>query len=148
MNSFSEPVLSYPFKIWLPTPQFMFFEAWLFLSMYGCTCRQRCQFSGKPPPPPPMNSALAIYLQAIIFCLCVCEYTVENFSSFSGPLVKFKVWQPFLCLRPVGRRRHYVFGLSVRPYGNLVLNTKSQEPLGEFLSYLAQGCTMTSRWTD
>ena len=36
---------------------------------------------------------------------------------------------------------------SVRPYGNLV-NTKSQEPLGGFLSYLAQGCTMTSRWTD
>ena len=33
---------------------------------------------------------------------------------------------------------------SVRPYGNLV-NTKSQEPLGGFLSYLAQGCTMTSR---
>ena len=61
----------------------------------------------------------------------------------------------FLCFRPVGCRRHYVFGLSVhpavrpsiRPYGNLV-NTKSQEPLGGFLSYLAQGCTMTSRWTD
>ena len=50
----------------------------------------------------------------------------------------------FLCLRPVGRQRHYVFGLSVRPYENLV-NTKSQEPLGGFLSYLAQGCTMTSR---
>ena len=45
-------------------------------------------------------------------------------------------------------RRHYVFGLSVRPsvrpYENLV-NTKSQEPLGGLLSYLAQGCTMTSR---
>ena len=57
----------------------------------------------------------------------------------------------FLCLRPIGCRRHYVFGLSVRPsvhpYGNLV-NTKSQEPLGGFLSYLAQGCTMTSRWTN
>ena len=36
---------------------------------------------------------------------------------------------------------------SGRPYGNLV-NTKSQEPLGGLLSYLAQGCTMTSRWTD
>ena len=33
------------------------------------------------------------------------------------------------------------------PSGNLV-NTKSQEPLGGFLSYFAQGCTMTSRWTD
>ena len=32
----------------------------------------------------------------------------------------------------------------VRPSGNLV-NKKSQEPLGGFLSYLAQGCTMTSR---
>ena len=32
----------------------------------------------------------------------------------------------------------------VRPYENLV-NTKSQEPLGGLLSYLAQGCTMTSR---
>ena len=32
----------------------------------------------------------------------------------------------------------------VRPYGNLV-NTISQEPLGGFLSYLAQGCTMRSR---
>ena len=33
---------------------------------------------------------------------------------------------------------------SVCPYENLV-NTKSQEPLGGFSSYLAQGCTMTSR---
>ena len=32
---------------------------------------------------------------------------------------------------------------SVCPYENLV-NTKSQEPLGGFSSYLAQGCTMTS----
>ena len=39
--------------------------------------------------------------------------------------------QPFLCLRPIGCRRHYVFGLSVRPYENLV-NTISQEPLGGF----------------
>ena len=38
----------------------------------------------------------------------------------------------------------FYFGLSVRLSGNLV-NTKSQEPLGGFLSYLAQGCTMTSR---
>ena len=34
--------------------------------------------------------------------------------------------------------------LSVRTYGNLV-TAKSQEPLGGFLSYFAQGCTMTSR---
>ena len=50
--------------------------------------------------------------------------------------------------RRVRRHYMYVFGLSVRPYGNL-LNTKSQEPLGGFLLYLAQGCTMMSRsWID
>ena len=66
-----------------------------------------------PPPPLPIDNSLVDKPSPI----CQCDV--------------------FLYLRPVGCRRHYVFGLSVRPYGNLV-NTKSQEPLGGYLAHLSR----------
>ena len=78
---------------------------------------------------------------------CTCNFSIaQKITDFVSKLLILSFIMPpprrapeALCFRVVRP--------SVRPYENLV-NTKSQEPLGGFSSYLAQGCTMMSRWTD
>ena len=82
------------------------------------------------------------------FCIMSTQFSdishiFVNYNSYSSGTVADHVTAAVIFMPPTRRVPEALCFRVVRPYGNLV-STKSQEPLVDFLSYLAQGCTMTS----